>query len=63
MGRRPRGRGSIQKALHAAEAAAAQAGQRKGYAAYGYSLQQGETVAGDSRAGAVLDTWTGVAPG
>ena len=37
--RRPRARGSVRKAIHAAEAAAAQVGLSKGYAAYGYSLQ------------------------
>ncbi|KAK2162943.1 hypothetical protein LSH36_89g05003 [Paralvinella palmiformis] len=38
VGRRPRGRGSVQKALGAAEAAAAQAAKKAAYEAYGYSF-------------------------
>ena len=37
-GRRPRGRGSVQKALIAAEMAAQNAGKAAAYAAYGYSF-------------------------
>jgi len=38
VGRRPRGRGSVQKALSAAEIAGAQAGKSAAYAAYGYNF-------------------------
>lgn len=44
VSRRPRGRGSTQKAVAAAELAAAQAGKSAGYAAYGYSYKKGEFV-------------------
>ena len=44
MSRRPRGRGSTQKAVAAAELAAAQAGKSAGYAAYGYSYKKGMLV-------------------
>ncbi len=43
---RKRGRGSVQKAMAAAELAAAQAGKSAGYAAYGYSYhgEKGQSI-------------------
>ncbi|CAH1792106.1 unnamed protein product [Owenia fusiformis] len=42
-GRRPRGRGSLRKAISAAEIAGKQAAKEAAYAAYGYSLQGSKT--------------------
>lgn len=62
VGRRPRGRGSVQKAIAAAEMAAAQAGKSNAYAAYGYSFTGRGMPAGARGSGRGQPSGTG-APG